>query len=112
MLHKLLVSLTLSIRKYPKRGQVWICDLGINVGSEQNGSRPCVILNNPVRNERTCIILPASRTERLFSIRIDIFNFLVHQIRVVDSVRFQRIVKRLDKTEVDKLVMKIMEFLQ
>ena len=32
------------------RGSVYRCDFGINIGSEQEGSRPCVVLQNRNRN--------------------------------------------------------------
>ncbi|PIR54571.1 hypothetical protein COU75_00160 [Candidatus Peregrinibacteria bacterium CG10_big_fil_rev_8_21_14_0_10_42_8] len=46
------------------RGEVWICDFGGNIGSEQIGVRPCLVLNQKRRSERTCVVVPASRTQR------------------------------------------------
>ncbi|MEK3784712.1 type II toxin-antitoxin system PemK/MazF family toxin [Paenibacillus sp. FSL R5-0810] len=43
-----------------KRGQVWIADLGEGLGSEQNGTRPVVIIQNDVGNlhSPTTIVAP------------------------------------------------------
>ncbi|WP_338842082.1 type II toxin-antitoxin system PemK/MazF family toxin [Paenibacillus glucanolyticus] len=45
-----------------KRGQIWMADLGEGRGSEQNGLRPVVIIQNDVGNQfaPTTIIAPVT----------------------------------------------------
>jgi mRNA-degrading endonuclease toxin of MazEF toxin-antitoxin module len=96
---------TKSPARFPKRGEIWYVDLGINIGSEINETRPCVIINNPVKNERTCLIIPASNTNRKnFVVKIENFQFLIHQIRCIDTKRLKRFVKRLTKNETDRII--------
>lgn len=46
----------------PKRGEIWTCKLGMNIGSEENKVRPVVIIQNDTGNEKsnTTIIAPIS----------------------------------------------------
>lgn len=46
--------------KTVKRGEVYMCDLGKNIGSEQGGYRPVIIIQNDVANyySNTTIIVP------------------------------------------------------
>lgn len=90
-------------RKFTKRGQIWYVDLENNIGSEQNGIRPCIVLQRQQKNENTCIILPASRTKRISTIHIDEYTFLLHQVRAVDTSRLIKKVKRIEKKVVDSL---------
>lgn len=43
-----------------KRGQLWYCDFGECLGSEQSGVRPCVIIQNDKGNQysTTTIVCP------------------------------------------------------
>ncbi len=98
-------------RKFPKRGDVWIVNLGINIGSEQNEKRPCLVIWAPKNKYvHTCIVIPASRTIRDTSFIIDKYAFLLHQLRVIDTKRFGRKLTRLEKEEVNKLSNKLMSF--
>ncbi|WCK57025.1 type II toxin-antitoxin system PemK/MazF family toxin (plasmid) [Aneurinibacillus sp. Ricciae_BoGa-3] len=52
-----------AVRRYevfPRRGEVWTCKFGENVGSEINNTHPCLIIQNDVGNENspTTIVLP------------------------------------------------------
>ncbi len=91
------------MRKHPLRGQVWICDFGTGVGSEQSGIRPCLILNQKYVKENTCIVLPASNTKRKDSITYRGQNYLLHQVRVVDTQRLLRLKNRLPRNIVDDI---------
>lgn len=99
-------------RKRPRRGEIWICDLGNNVGSEQNGIRPCVVLNQKRRKENTCIILPASHTGRHSSVSIEKMQYILHQIRVADTKRFLRRIDRVSQLTIEKLVTEVGIFLR
>lgn len=45
---------------FPKKGEVWTCDFGKNVGSEINKVRPCIVIQNNKGNRfgPTTIVIP------------------------------------------------------
>ena len=85
--------------KYPQRGEIWMINLKNNQGSEQNGIRPCIIMNNAQKKERTCVMIPASNTKRDHCFEILNYSFLIHQIRAIDTSRLIRKITRLPKQE-------------
>jgi mRNA interferase MazF len=53
---------------FPKRGEVWTCNLGVNIGSELNKIRPVIVISNDIGNENSSLVtvVPISnREERL-----------------------------------------------
>jgi len=98
-------------RKFPKRGEVWLCELGQNFGYEINNIRPVLVLNSLPKHEKTRVVVPASRTERCTTLQISGFKFLLHQVRAVDTQRFSRKIIRLPKEGVDFLAKKLYQFL-
>ena len=71
---------------------IYWCNLGINIGSEQNKLRPVLILRSS-KNSPICTILPLT-TKRLqdgFWFHIDLEEFdstvLVEQLKVVSKIR-------------------------
>lgn len=99
-------------KKYPKRGEVWMINLGVNQGSEQNGIRPAIVLNRPVKKERTCVIVPASSRVRNHSCVVSDYNFLVHQLRAIDTTRLMRKVERFTEIETNTVRQAIEKFIQ
>ncbi len=97
-------------RKYAQQGQIWLCNLGTNIGSEQNNIRPCLVLNAPVKRERTFVIIPASNTKRNSTIQINQYFFLLHQVRTVDTKRLMRLVERIKKPLVAELQKELFQF--
>ncbi len=87
-------------------------DLGQNVGSEQNGVRPCVVLNKPAKKERTCVVIPASNTKRRYAYGLNNYIFLIHQVRVIDTTRFIRKINRFSQDNTNKIYEKVCLFLQ
>jgi mRNA interferase MazF len=77
--------------------EVWWCNLGINVGSEQDGdgenySRPVLILKGLSR--KTCIIIPLTTSPEKHKMRIPIgtvqerqASVIISQIKVIDTKR-------------------------
>ena len=72
---------------------IYWCNLGINIGSEQNKLRPVLILRS-FKNSPICTVLPLT-TKRLqdqydFHIDLEELNstVLVEQLRVVSKLRF------------------------
>ena len=98
-------------RKRPNRGEMWICDFGVNVGSEQNGVRPCIVVNQKRKAERTCIVIPESNRKRKQGLTIGHRHFVLHQIRAVDTQRLLRRIGTLDKHTVHQLVRRVSELL-
>ena len=40
-----------------QQGQIYICELGENIGSEQSGERPCLIIQNNILNETSDVVI-------------------------------------------------------
>ena len=99
-------------KKFTKRGQIWLCDLKVNIGSEQNGVRPCIVLNFPIKNERTCVVIPCSNTIRKHSIKINNYNFQIYQVRAIDQSRLIRLIERFEEKDTDKVRDKLISFLK
>ncbi|MEK7134673.1 MAG: type II toxin-antitoxin system PemK/MazF family toxin [Patescibacteria group bacterium] len=92
---------------YHKR-EIWWCALGVNVGSEQDGSgeeyrRPVLILKN--LGEQVCLVVPLTTSVNKHPLRPSVGTIsgkeahaLLSQIRVVDTKRLVRKIGYLDKT--------------
>lgn len=48
-----------------RRGDIFYADMGVNVGSEQNGMRPVLVLQNDVGNEHSPTIIVAVLTSKV-----------------------------------------------
>lgn len=101
------------------RGEIYYADLGKKlVGSEQNGKRPVVIIQNNVGNEYSPTVIVAPITSKVNTkakipthvflkgseIRIPLDSIiLLEQITVIDKSRLQRILGVLDYQETKEL---------
>lgn len=86
--------------------EVWWCALGVNVGSEQDGSskeyrRPVLILRGFGRE--TCLVIPLTTSTRTHPLRPAIglidgkaATALLSQMRVIDTKRLVRKIEVLD----------------
>lgn len=45
------------MRRTPKRGDIWLCDLDPTRGNEQQGNRPALVLTNEAFNKRGIILV-------------------------------------------------------
>ena len=93
-------------KRYHRR-EIWWCALGVNIGSEQDGSseeyrRPVLIVAG--LGPDTCLVVPLTTSEREHSMRPSIgivdgkkAHALLSQIRVVDTKRLVSKVGFLDK---------------
>lgn len=103
---------------FPKRGEVWTCDFGENIGSEVNKIRPCVIIQNNKGNEysSTTIVLPISHRECRLPTQVkvwkDSFIFLEdtidgailgEQIKTISKARLGRKIGNLSENELFKI---------
>ena len=101
--------------KKVKRGQIYYADLSPIVGSEQDGFRPVLILQNDTGNRfsPTTIVVPITSTKpdsRLPThVRIKAEGLvsgsvaLLEQIRTVDKTRLDDYVGKLDKDTMGKV---------
>lgn len=99
------------------RGDVVKVDLGSNVGSEQSGIRPCVVLSNDLNNIHcpSVNILPLTskvHSKRKLPVHVIIDNeyikmasiTLCEQIKTVDKSRIvSRVLFKLNKDEIEEI---------
>ena len=98
-----------------KRGQIYYADLSPIVGSEQDGCRPVLILQNDMGNRfsPTTIVAPITSTKLNTHfptyVRVDIEGLvsgsvvLLEQIRTIDKSRLDEYVGKLDKNLMGKV---------
>lgn len=98
----------------PKRGEIWTCELGKNIGSEENKIRPVIIIQNNTGNEKspTTIIVPISNRPKKIAVHIELRKsdyilledeteeitgtILCEQIKVVSKARLGRHIATLE----------------
>lgn len=98
----------------PKRGEIWTCELGQNIGSEENKIRPVIVLQNDTGNVNapTTIVVPISNRPKRIAVHIALRSgdfilvegekmeitgtVLAEQIRVVSKARLGRHVATLN----------------
>lgn len=93
--------------------EIWWCRLGVNIGSEQDGSgeeflRPCVIVRG--FGPRVCMIIPLTTSLNKHPLRIPIGEIdsklasaLLSQIRSIDTRRLVEKIGFLDKEKFEEL---------
>ncbi len=87
--------------------EIWWCSLGLNIGSEQNGTgpvfdRPVLILKGCSKN--TCLVVPLTTSVKIHKTRVPIglvdkkfASALISQMKVVDTKRLIDKIGFLDK---------------
>lgn len=98
------------------RGDIYYADLNPVIGSEQNGLRPVVILQNNIGNRFSPTVIVAAITGKYASKKklpthVNLFeNFLpsnslvlLEQIRTIDKTRLREFVGSLDKRTMHKI---------
>ncbi|MCY6370015.1 type II toxin-antitoxin system PemK/MazF family toxin [Clostridium ganghwense] len=99
----------------PRRGEIWTCELGQNIGSEENKIRPVIIIQNDTGNKNapTTIVAPISNRPKKIAVHIELREsdyrleegeknqvtgtILAEQIKVVSKVRLGRHIATVDK---------------
>jgi mRNA interferase MazF len=93
---------------YYHEREVWWCTLGVNVGSEENGSgaeyrRPALILKG--LSVGTCLIVPLTPSAKDHPLRVAVgligrkqARAILSQMRVIDT---KRLVRKLEYFDVD-----------
>ena len=87
--------------------ELWWCSLGLNIGSEQDGSnieyrRPVLIIKG--LSKETCFVVPLTTSNRVHRFRPSVglvegkvASALLSQIRVIDTKRLVKKIGYLDK---------------
>lgn len=98
------------------RGEIWNVDLSGAVGSEQAGTRPCIIISNNKGNLHapTVVVLAITTGDRHFGVtHLDVdlklpSKILCEQIFTRDKLRLKRRLYKLDNETMRKLDEKLM----
>ena len=105
-----------------QRGDIYMCDLGINVGSEQSGLRPVLIVQNNVGNKYSPTVVVSAITSSLnkskLPTHIEVFAsesglledsiILLEQIRTLDKSRLKTRVGRVNLETLKKIDIALM----
>lgn len=115
-------SVSESLGRIPKRGEIWTCQLGKNIGSEENKIRPVIIIQNDTGNGKgpTTIIVPISNRPKKIATHIELRDsdyvlvegeknkvtgtVLCEQIKVVSKARLGRHVATLKSDFVENIL--------
>ena len=99
-------------RPYFNQGEIWWCQLGENIGDEENGKgsnylRPVVVLTK--FNKNICLVVPTSTKLKDSSYYYKIsyqqqeYSALVSQIRVLDTKRFKKKIAQISNDDLQNL---------
>ena len=105
------------LQKQYNRGDIYYADLGTGIGSEQNGYRPVVIIQNDVGNKfspTTIVAMMTSRVNTKANLPTHMYlpaenglpqpsMLMLEQLRTIDKSRLGRYIGSLDEVEVDQL---------
>lgn len=98
-----------------KRGDIYYADLAPIVGSEQDGIRPVLVIQNDIGNQHSPTVIVAAITSRKKTIQpthislADVPDLksdsivLLEQIRTIDKLRLKGYIGALDKTVMVKV---------
>lgn len=102
------------------QGQIYICDLGSdNVGSEQSGERPCLVIQNNILNYTSNIIIVIPITSKkkkylpthyiLTNTKYPFLNFnentvLCECIRSISKKRLGKLVGQIDTEDLNNIL--------
>lgn len=69
----------------PKCGEIYTCDLGLNIGSELDNVRPCIIITGDKYNEKSSVVtvIPISKRTKLFFHQVEINEYTVEEIETM-----------------------------
>jgi len=103
------------VRRFPKRGEVWLVNWNPARGSEQAGKRPALVIQNDIGNEKasTTIVAAISGSVKDYPMNVKIkppeggLNLAsivkTSQILTVDKKRLEKRIGRLSKEKVEKV---------
>jgi len=97
-----------SDNKYIEKGEIYYCDFGENIGSEQNKIRPALILQNNMGNKHstTTIVAPITHDKKFLPTHVNIKEVkpdcnvygyvLLEQLKCVSKDRLREKVDKID----------------
>lgn len=104
-----------------KRGEIYIADLGMGIGSEQQGIRPVLIIQNDIGNHfgNTVLVVPiSSSNKREMATHLSLSKgtgglskdstLIVEQMRTVDKGRLRNYIGSLSNSLMSDVNTKIM----
>ena len=106
-------------KKWIKQGDVCICNLCGNLGSEQGGSRPVLVVQNNVGNSHspTTIIVPLTKQDKTilpqhYTLNKNDYEFLLYdstvlceQVKCIDmSSRLERKLGRISRGDIEEIL--------
>lgn len=110
----------------PKRGDIWLVDLGINIGNEMDKERPCIVASYDEYNDKSgsATIIPITRAKyshmTQFVITDDCLDFVydklegtvkAEQITTKSKIRFKAKIAELNQKGLKQLNMAIINHL-
>ena len=120
-LKKKIDARTISPNKFPMTGDIWVCSIGKNIGSEQNGrdglfSRPVLIVQRFGNEMFWCVPLSSKQKDSYYY-----FNFvdpnnrhvslLLQQMKLMSIKRLERKLYSLNDDLLSKVRTKLKSFL-
>ena len=103
------------MRKFPKRGEVWLVNFDPTVGVEIKKTRPALIIQNDAGNfaSETTIVAAITSTQRLarsFEVKVEFPEgglqkdslILLQQIRTIDKCRLVKLLGRINEKTLRK----------
>lgn len=108
----------MNVKLHPavRRGDIFYADMGVNVGSEQNGMRPVLVLQNDVGNEHSPTIIIAVLTSKVKKLYMPTHVYvgarfglteesvvLTEQISTIDRRRLRGYVGTMDRSTMKKV---------
>ena len=102
------------------QGQIYICDLGDNnIGSEQSGERPCLVIQNNILNATSEIIIVIPITSKCkkvlpthYILTNDKYSFLTYDkntvlcecIRSLSKKRIKKLIGQIDNDDLKEIL--------
>lgn len=98
-----------------RRGQIFNADMGVNIGSEQSGFRPVVIIQNDIGNKYSPTVIVASITSKIknnMPTHIELVDkdgldkdsvVMLEQLRTIDKRRLRRYIGMLNDEEMTQV---------
>lgn len=107
----------------PKCGELWMCDLGNNEGSVQNGYRPVFIISNDANNKHSTNVnifpLTTKMNKKRLPVHVEIWDFekygltspstiLVEQPLTIPTSRLKRRIGKIEDVDLLKSICEAM----
>ena len=107
--------------KFPKKGEIWMCSLGKNIGYEQNGSgdsfsRPVLIIKK--FNNQMFLCVPLSTKQKDFDFYYNYIDpnnqkvsVILAQIKLISVKRLKRKLYEFEEKQLKEILSKLKSYL-